>query len=80
MPTPEPRYNPDDEGLPLCVDCDRETAQTDPWSGEPVCPSCADERSQAAWERQQARYHGGSGPQTDAERMDAAYRQKREGR
>lgn len=80
MPTPEPRYNPDDEDLPLCEDCDQPTTQRNE-DGRFVCPTCqaeADMRaSEQAYERRMSRYYGGSAPQTDAQRADAAHKAKR---
>lgn len=77
MPTPEPRYNPDDEGPPQCIDCDRETALTNR-HGEPQCLACQDAADERAYERSLTSFYGSGTPQADAQRMDAAHKAKRE--
>lgn len=67
----------------LCEHCLEQDRTTDGlWRVEAdayLCDGCADSRNEAAYERSLDAYYGGSGPQTDRERMAASYDAKKAG-
>jgi hypothetical protein len=65
---------------PICETCDNDgdvTLATDvvdaPWGRVHLCQKHYDQAGEQAHERMLEDYYGGSGCQTDAERMSAAY-------
>lgn len=68
-----------DIGAPLCIDCDEQqslmTLATEDVHGDPLCRDCYDGRAEAAYDRSCEDFYGGSGPVTDAERMEIERRE-----
>ena len=61
----------------ICVDCGlRDTGVEDDF-GDPICPECASNHAERAWERFQSRFYGAGEPVTLNEQHAAAYAEHR---